>query len=563
MSGDRASSSRAGALSPLARRQYAALISLQTRIFLNSFRTRRGRVDLGARILGALIFLLISVGPAIGLGAAAWAGVAQQRTLALDVILWVLFLVWQFFSAFAPALAGQNPDLRHLLRFPVSLGSWLVLYLAYGTLTPSTFIGLLWSLSIGIGITMARPALFLPALVTLALFALFNILLSRAILAWVERWMTQRRTREIITAGFLFLLLGAQWLNPAFHRYGNGPPFGPGIHRPVVLPHRVSTALELLPAGLATASISQPMKSSGSGALALAGLALYTVAVTALLGLRLQSESRGEAFSEAPRVRAVVSPALAERRPAFNFSGPIGAVFEKDLRYLLRSGPMLYSLAAPVLMVILFSTTIRIANASMFRSAFALPVGIIWAFVGLTRLVNNNLGGECEGISFYFLSPTPLRSVILGKNALHLVLFLTEAFLISAVVIARFGFPEPATAAASLAWILFAIPATLAAGNLLSIRMPYRMSMTRMRRESGAMGNNILSLIAQTVILGLGVLAYVPFEVFGYDWLATPVLLLLAGASVVAYLRILSRVDNMIESRRDALLFEIAKTPAQ
>ena len=549
-------SARAGAFSALARQQYAALIWMQSRVFLNSFRTMRGSFELGARILTGLVFFLVAFGPAVGLGFGAWAAAAYGHRLGIAVIFWVLCLVWQFFSALAPALAGQNPDLGHLLRYPVSLGSWILLYLAYGIIAPSTLMGLLLSLAAGIGITVARPDLFVPALLTLGLFALFNILLSRTILAWVERWMAQRRTREIVTAIFLFLGLGLQVLNPAFHQHGHGAPYGLTRHKAVQLSQRFWFAQELLPPGLATVAITQPMTRAGSGTLPLGGLALYTMAVTGLLGLRLRSESRGESFSEAPRAASVPQ---VRRRPVFDFSGPVAAVFEKDLRYLLRSGPMLYALAAPLVMVFLFSSVTRGGSASPIRAAYALPLGLIWAFIGLTRLVNNNLGTEAEGISFYFLSPTPLRAVILGKNALHLMLFFAEAVLISVLVVFRYGLPAPALAAATLAWLLFAIPASLASGNLLSILMPYRMSMTRMRNEPGAIGNSLVSFVAQAAILGVGAMVWFPFAIFDREWLATPALLLLAATGIFAYLRILSNVDGMVQSRRDSLMLEIGK----
>jgi ABC-2 type transport system permease protein len=555
-------SARTGAFSALARQQYAALVWVQSRVFLNSFRTARGSFELGARILTGLAFFLIAFAPDLGFGFGAYESAAHHHRLGIALMLWLVCLLWQFFSALAPALAGQNPDLAYLLRYPVSLGSWMILYLAYGVIAPSTLIGMIWTAAIGVGITIARPDLLLWTAVTLVLFALFNILLARTILAWIQRWMAQRKTREIATAIFLFLGLGLQAFNPAFHQHGRGLPYGLSRQKVEHFSHRVWRVQAVFPPGAATGALTQPIGHNGSGALPLGGLALYTVAVAGLLGLRLRSESRGESFSEAPRVATPAAGQPIHRRPVFDFSGPVAAVFEKDLRYLLRSGPMLYALAAPLVMVFLFGGILRDGNASPMRAAYALPLGIIWAFMGLTRLVNNNLGGEGEGIGFYFLSPTPLREVMLGKNALHLVLFLFEALLISALVILRFGVPAPAILAATLAWLLFAIPANLAAGNLLSILMPYRVNMTRMRSESGAMGNALVSLAVQAAILGAGAAVWFPFAVFDRVWLATPVLLLLAGAGIFAYLRILSNVDNMIQSRRDSLTLEIAKASA-
>jgi len=548
---------RGGIASPLARDQYAALVWMQTRIFVNSLRTMRGSFELGARILTGFLFFIFAIGPAVGMGFGAWAGVAHGRRLALAVLLWVVCGVWQFFSVLAPALAGQNPDLSHLLRFPVSFGSWIVLYLAHGIVAPSTLIGLLWILGIGIGITVARPGLWLATAVTLTVFALFNLLLSRAILAWVERWMAQRRTREIVTGILLFLGLGAQAFNPAIHHYHRMLPGTPAHARQLRISRRVWSIQAVFPPGLATDSIAEPMQHRGSGAFPLAGLGLCTLAVGGLLALRLRSESRGESLSEAPRRLA---PGKPRGRAVLDLAGPVGAVFEKDLRYLLRSGPMLYALAAPLVLVFLFGSAFRAGNMAGLRAAYALPLGIVWGFTGLTRLANNSLGGEGAGLSFYYLSPTPLRVVILGKNALHGLLFGMEAILISGLVFYRFGVPQASLGVATAAWLLFAVPANFAVGNTLSITMPYRMSMTRLRNESGALGNGLLSTLIQAATLGVGALVFVPCAAFGHPWLATPVLLVLAAAAVFAYLRVLANVDRMMRSHGESLLLEIAKT---
>ncbi|MFZ0692312.1 MAG: hypothetical protein WA891_13330 [Acidobacteriaceae bacterium] len=553
------SAARRGFLSPLARSQYAALAWIQTRIFLNGLRTRRGNVELGARILTFFVFGAIAIGPSIGLGIGAYFGASYGRGLAIAVLLWVLFLVWQFFAALAPALAGQNPELSHLLRYPVSFGTWLVLFLVYGLAAPSTLIGLLWSTAIGIGITVARPDLFIWTALTLSLFVFFNLLLSRTILAWIERWLAQRRTREIVTAIFLFLALGAQVLNPAFHQYRSAPHL-PTRRAPIHLPSSVWNVQKVFPPGLATDSIAQAMQHHPfRSAESLAWLGLYTLGAGGLLVLRLRSESRGENLSEAPRASAASSRKV-RRPPVLDFSGPIAAVFEKDLRYLMRSGPMLYNLAAPLVMVVVFGGAMRGGKVSSIRLEYALPIGMVWAFLGLTRLICNNLGAEGDGIQFFFLSPTPMRTVILGKNFFHFVLFLLEAVLISALVIFRFGVPGPAIVAATLAWLLFAVPANFAVGNLLSINMPYRVNMARIRRETGAVGNGLLSMLTQFGILAVGAAVLVPCGLLGHNWWATPILLALAVAALFVYLRVLGNVDRLVQSRMESLTLEIMKT---
>ena len=221
---------------------------------------------------------------------------------------------------------------------------------------------------------------------------------------------------------------------------------------------------------------------------------------------------------------------------------------------------MLYNLAAPLVMVVVFGGAMRGSKVSSIRLEYALPIGMVWAFLGLTRLICNNLGAEGDGIQFFFLSPTPMRTVILGKNFFHLVLFLLEATLISALVIFRFGVPGPSIVAATLAWLLFAVPANFAAGNLLSINMPYRVNMARIRRETGAVGNGLLSMLTQFGILAVGAAVLAPCGLLGHNWWATPILLAFAVVALFVYLRVLGNVDRMVQSRMESLTLEIMKT---
>ncbi|MFZ0633209.1 MAG: hypothetical protein WA399_17855 [Acidobacteriaceae bacterium] len=552
---------RPGVLSRLARQQYAALAWVQTRIFLNSLRTRRGGFELGAKVATFLIFTVVAVGPATGLGFGAWSMTSEGHFRTVGLLLWLLCLVWQVFSALAPALAGQNPELSHLLRYPVTFGSWILLYLVYGLAAPSSLIGILWAAAIGIGISAARPDLLGWTALTLAVFVLFNLLLSRMILAWIERWLAQRRTREIVTGILLFLALGAQALNPAFYQHHGGLPFGV---RPETVERIGDNAWEIqkvLPPGLASESITLAMERRSLGeAKPLGWLTLYTLGAAALLAWRLRAESQGENLNEAPR-RVSATKARAQARPGglMNFSGPIAAVFEKDLRTLLRSGPMLYNLAAPLVMAVVFGGAMHGGQFSRLRVEYALPVGMVWAFLGLTRLVCNNLGGEGTGLQFYFLSPTPLRTVVLGKNLLHLTLFVLEALVIAALIVFRFGAPSPSILAATVAWILFAVPANFTAGNLLSIRMPYRLNLTRIRREPGALGNGLLSVLVQFSLLAVGGLVVVPCQTFGHPWAAPGILALMAAGSGFIYLRVLAGINDIRQTRMEALMFELAR----
>ena len=109
-------------------------------------------------------------------------------------------------------------DLGILLRFPVSFSTYYLLYVVFGLADISTILGGLCCLGIWVGVTVARPDLFAWAALGLIGFAAFNVLLVRAIFAWIDRWLTQRKTREIVGALFMVLLLSLQLLNPALHQ---------------------------------------------------------------------------------------------------------------------------------------------------------------------------------------------------------------------------------------------------------------------------------------------------------------------------------------------------------
>jgi len=201
-----------------------------------------------------------------------------------------------------------------------------VLFLVYGLAAPSTLIGLLWATAIGVGISVARPDLFVWTALTLALFVFFNLLLSRTILAWIERWLAQRRTREIVTAIFLFLALGVQALNPAFHQSGHGQFYGIGRQKPLHLPSRVWNVPESFPARPRRRPIFQAMQHHPlKGAEDMGWLGVYVLGAGGLLVLRLRSESRGENLSEAPR-RSTKARAKVRSLLSSTFSGPIAAV---------------------------------------------------------------------------------------------------------------------------------------------------------------------------------------------------------------------------------------------
>ncbi|HKU24823.1 MAG TPA: hypothetical protein VJQ54_05080, partial [Candidatus Sulfotelmatobacter sp.] len=287
-------------------------------------------------------------------------------------------------------------------------------------------------------------------------------------------------------------------------------------------------------------------------------LTLYAAGAGALLAVRLGAEYRGESLGEAPR-RTAKAVSTASGGVRLEGRGPVAAVIEKEIRYLTRSGVMLYGLLAPLVIVFLFSNNGR-SHGPGIGTQYALPLGVAYGFLGLTRFIYNNLGGEGAGIQLYFFSPTPLRKVMLAKNIVHTLIFLLELVLVCTIVVFRSGLPGPQMIFITFAWLLFAVPAQLAIGNVLSITMAYRMNMTRMSREQGATGNGLLSVAAQVVIFGLGAVVYLLLAVWGHLDFTAPVLLVMAAGSTFCWLRTLAASDAMIAARRESLVEAVYRT---
>jgi ABC-2 type transport system permease protein len=175
-------------------------------------------------------------------------------------------------------------------------------------------------------------------------------------------------------------------------------------------------------------------------------------------------------------------------------------------------------------------------------------------------MIFNNLGSEGTGIQMLFLSPTPLRTVLLAKNLLHGALFCVVAFLAAVFATFRLGWPNATLAATTAAWVLFAVPTNLAAGNLLSITMPYRVNLGRLSRQRGSQASALVSMLIQLLVIGCGVGVMELCAFFAQRWMAIPALLVMACISAVMWFRVLAHADALANRNRENLIATLAKT---
>jgi len=546
-------------LSVLRRGQLVAIANLRWRMFVNSLRSKRGKMEMVSRIVVTLVFALGGLGGGVGMGFGAYSFVADNKAEDLALLLWPIFFFWQLFPLMATAFTS-NPDSSELLRFPLSYRSYFVIRLAYGFFDPSTALGSVWLIAILIGIGAASPPLFPWALVTLATFGLFNLTLMQAIFAWIERWLAQRRTREILGVFFILFMLSFQLIGPIMQRLEGRP--HPEFSRVAQIAVRVQA---VLPPGVTSSAIADGAHAGYlAGSAYLLALALLAAIVGYLLHLRLRRQFRGENLSEAAaRPTAVQAQGLQVGWDLPGFSQSVAAVFEKEIRYLGRSGPMLLTLIMPIFMLLVFrlgpASTMRQSNFLSRAPDMAFPGAAAYALLVLTNLVYNSFGGDGGGIQFFYASPAQFRQIVLGKNLTHAAVLVANTALTWIAVTYFYGAPAPAVTFATLTGLLFAAPLNFTAGNLLSIYAPKKRDFATFGRQNVSQMTVLISLGVQMVIVGVGVAAFMIARLYRNLWIAALVFLALSMITLPLYLMVLKRLDAIAIERRETLIGELCR----
>ena len=563
----------------LSRQQFATITWLRWRIFVNTLRGKGAKSELVAKILSYPILALMVLGPSTGAGFASWYFVSQGMEAYLAIPLWIIVVLWQFIGVSTSA-TGPSFDLNMLTRFPMRYRDYLLMRLSFGIMDPPTLAGLCCLIAMSIGIGIAAPALFAWSVVNLFVYAVCLVFFSRMIYSWTERWLAQRRTRELFTGIILVASLGFQFAGQAFGRFAQK--MGSGHHAPVN-PYLAKAGKILvsinwwLPPGLTAASIDHLHAGLPLIAVAaLLGLLAYTVVFLIVLHLRLHAQYLGENLSEAPatvvrkksaprRIKPGASQTAVSPTASFTFlPATITANLIKETRYLLRSGPKLYVLIMPVFIVVLLSMRTSGFNYPGL-SQHSLP-GILFAyscaytqllFVGM---IYNSLGGDGAGTQFYFIAPLRFRDVILAKNLLTIIIFCIEAILVY-IVAAFLSTPAPLDlTVATLAWSFFALFLNMSIGNVRSIVSPKAMDPAKVRSQNVSGLNSLISLVVTIACVTLGtVMFYVCRYLQVSYWLAAAAFAGLAALTFAMYVIVLSKLDGIAASHVEDLTSTLGK----
>lgn len=555
-----------GMLGKEARTQYAAMARMRWQMFMNGLRSIHGLLDLGATGIAWVFYFLFGLSVGVGLFAAAYSLASRASWQYLPILFWAISILWLMFPVLVASFQEQS-DLGILLRFPLHFGAYFVLHLISGLMDASTIVGAICCLGVWVGIFMARPDLYLWAMLGLSVFAVFNILLVRAVFAWIDRWLAQRKTREILGAVFMVIIVSLLLINSVLSQKSlegsrnhkeEAAPLREALEKYASLLKTANQIQQWLPPGLGARTMEQVTKQKPvAGLLSLNVLGLWAVLAGSALAGRLKAQFEGQNLSWAPsRDKAV------RRGGGWTLGGsrPFAAIVEKELRGLMRTVPLLWALSVPVVFVLVIAGALHHTPSSDMKSfPFAFPLCVAYALLGFTGLFYNNLGVEGAGIQLLFLSPTPIRTVLLAKNLLHSILFVLVALAAGILSCLRLGVPPFVVLAATAAWLIFALPCNLAAGIIFSLSVPYRINPGRITRPAGAQANTLPAVIIQAGVLAVGVLVFWFCWSLKNQWLSVPILLTLALGAIFVWIRVLHYSDDNANQRRESLIATLMK----
>jgi ABC-2 type transport system permease protein len=546
-------------LDPQRRGQLSAIANLRWRMFVNRLRTKRGKLELVSRIIVTSAFALGGLGGCVLAAVSSWIFVSHGEPEYLAIGAWSICFFWQVFPVMATAFTN-NPDSSDLLRFPLTYRSYFLIRLAYGFFDPACALGSFALFGMLIGITVASPWLFPWALLALATFAIFNLVLMQTVFAWLERWLAQRRTREIMGVVFILVMVSFQLIGPVMGSLEGRS--HPEYRHAAEL---VNQAQAVLPPGLAADAIAQPARSEYMvGLTSLLFLAALTLAVGYFLHLRLSRQFRGENLSEAA-ARPVTAPVqgLQVGWSVPGLSQSVSAVFEKEVRYLARSGPMLLTLVMPIIMLVIFRLgPMNPARQTSFLSRspdMAFPGAAAYALLVLTNLLYNSFGGDGGGVQFFYAAPITFRQVVMGKNLTHAGILAANMLMAWITVSYLYGIPRLGVTFATLAGLLFAAPLTFTAGNLLSLYYPKKRDFATFGRQNVSQVTLLASLGVQIVVVGVGVAAFTIARLYHNLWIAALVFLALSAISIPMYVLVLGRLNRVAAERRETLMAELCR----
>jgi ABC-2 type transport system permease protein len=531
--------------------QIRLVAGVRWRILKNGLRKKHNVWDLIAMIWVCFSGAAIVFGLSFTFYVGSYEFLANGHAGRLGLLYWGIFLWWQVFPMFVAGF-GSNFEFATLLRFPLSLRAFYLLGLGYGLSDFAAISSICWILCMIAGAASANysvaPAMILVSL----LFVLTNLTLERLIGSWLEKILAKRRARELFIGLFILSMVSLNFLNPILQRWGRGAT--PRFFQ--IIPY-----LTWLPGSLAGNALKAAVGADVRGySLAIAGLAAWAVAASALLWQRFAALYAGEVISES------AAPVVAKKRVRKQFeaaerpgllSPQVAAMVLKEFRYLTRNGFAFLTLVIPPVMVIFF--TLQFGPGSVLKQhslkpAMFFPGILAYLILILLSPAYNSFAFEGKGIQTYFMAPVRFRDVLLGKNLFLVGLVSFEITLCLLLLTWRVGWPGTSMFVATITGGAFAVLGQLAIANWSSLSFPKKMEIGKMKGQRNSGVAVWTAFGVQIVVMGICALVLFAGRWTGNPWLPVFAFAALTAAALGGYTASLNAMNGLAEEKKELLI---------
>lgn len=438
----------------------------------------------------------------------------------LPAALLVCFLYWQVIPVFMASM-GFSLDLRKLLVYPIPQRALFAIEVLLRISTGVEMLLLLTGAAVGLWL---NPDVPVWAPFSLAVFVLFNLFCSTGIRSLLVRVMAHKRLREFVV--FLLVLCAAlpqlmlyRGSQDRVRQFLGGEPS-------IVLPWTATARLALGEFSWQSWSV----------------LLAWTIAAYAFgrwqfqRGLRFDAAEASAGGSAARRISRLE---WLYQLPNALFPDPLGALIEKELRFLSRAPRfrLVFLMGFSFGLLIWVPMAFRQADAGpSFLTDNYLTMISIYALLLLSdALFWNCFGFDRSAAQVYFLVPVKMSTVLAGKNLGAAFFVLLE---ITAIALVCLLLRLPLTPREVLEAFSVTCVATLfilAAGNLSSFYNPRAVNPLKAMKTAASSRAQAFLVLVFPITLAPVALAFLARYAFDTEWAFFGVLLFGAVIGVLMY----------------------------
>ncbi len=467
----------------------------------------------------------------------------------------LIFLYWQLVPILLIS-TGASLDLRKLVAYPIPPGDLFSIEVLLRVTAAIEMVIVMAGAALGL---WRNPELHFWAPLVLIPYLFFNLYIATGMRDLISRLMARRRIREVLIFFFIMAAAAPQLL---------------------VLRERNSGARLREPIRQALDQVNLPVWPWGAAAhladgdavlVSLLSLTLWIVAAFAFARWQFARSMNFDAEAASATIEPVRpakpgSISILERLyriPSRLFADPLGALIEKEIRFLTRAPRfrMVFFMGFTFGMVIWMPILMRggQSSASSLSSNF-LTVITLYSMLLLGEVCFwNSFGFDRAAAQAYFVFPVPIRTVLIAKNLAGLFFTFLEMTLITIVClllrmpVTPQRFFEATAVAVVLSFFL------LAFGNLTSTHNPRPVDPAKSMRSGVASRTQMVTLLIYPLsFLPIG-LAYLARYAFASEAAFYGVLLLDAGLGAVVYRIALESSVSRATLQREGMIDALSK----